>query len=69
MPVSDVTMADMLATLIPIWHGKPETARRVRQRIGAAMTWAVAMGYRPDKPAGDRPRAGARAPARRTEAQ
>ena len=32
---------------------KPETARRVRQRIGALMKWAVAMGYRPDNPAAD----------------
>ena len=53
MPVSDVTTADVLAILTPIWHDKPETARRVRQRIGAVMKWAIAMGYRPDNPAGD----------------
>ena len=53
VPVSDVTTADVLAVLTPIWHDKPETARRVRQRIGAVMKWAVAMGYRPDNPAGD----------------
>ena len=53
VPVSEVTTADVLAILTPIWHDKPETARRVRQRIGAVMKWAVAMGYRPDNPAGD----------------
>ena len=53
VPVSDVTTADVLAILTPIWHDKPEIARRVRQRIGAVMKWAVAMGYRPDNPAGD----------------
>ena len=53
MPVSEVTTADVLAVLTPIWHDKPETARRVRQRIGAVMKWAVAMGHRPDNPAGD----------------
>ena len=53
MPVSEVTTAEVLAILTPIWHDKPETARRVRQRIGAVMKWAVAMGYRPDNPAGD----------------
>ena len=53
VPVSDVTTADVLAILTPIWHDKPETARRVRQRIGAVMKWAIAMGYRPDNPAGD----------------
>ena len=47
MPVSDVTTADVLAILTPIWHDKPETARRVRQRIGAVMKWAVAMGLPP----------------------
>ena len=30
MPVSDVATADALAVLTPIWHDKPETARRVR---------------------------------------
>ena len=53
LPVSEVTTADVLAILTPIWHDKPQTARRVRQRIGAVMKWAVAMGYRPDNPAGD----------------
>ena len=53
LPVSAVTTADVLAILTPIWHDKPQTARRVRQRIGAVMKWAVAMGYRPDNPAGD----------------
>ena len=35
--VSEVTTADALAVLTPIWHDKPETARRVRQRIGAGV--------------------------------
>ena len=43
LPVSAVTTADVLAILTPIWHDRPETARRVRQRIGAVMKWAVAM--------------------------
>ena len=48
-----MTTPDVLAILTPIWHDKPETARRVRQRIGAVMKWAVAMGHRQDNPAGD----------------
>ena len=48
--VSEVTGADILGVLAPIWHEKPETARRVRHRIGAVMQWAVAMEYRPDNP-------------------
>ena len=53
LPVSEVTTADVLTVLTPIWHDKSETARRLRQRIGAVMKWAIAKGYRPDNPAGD----------------
>ena len=53
LPVSAVTTADVLAILTPIWHEKSQTAQRVRQRISAVMKWAIAMGYRPDNPAGD----------------
>ena len=49
--VADVTTADVLAVLTPIWTKKPETARRVRQRIGTIMKWAVAQGWRQDNPA------------------
>ena len=51
--VSTITTADVLAALMPIWHEKPETARRVRQRISTVMLWAVAHGHRPDNPAGE----------------
>ena len=51
--VSDITTSDVMAVLIPIWNTKRETARRVRQRIGAVMKWAVAQGYREDNPAGE----------------
>ena len=48
---SEVTTADVLAVLQPIWLEKPETARRVQQRIGTVMKWAVANGWRVDNPA------------------
>lgn len=32
--------------LIKIWLDKPETARRVRQRVGNILDWAYSMGYR-----------------------
>ena len=51
--ISDIETADVMAVLLPIWAGKRETAKRVRQRIGTIMKWAVAQGYRPDNPAGD----------------
>lgn len=49
--VDQITPADILACLAPIWHQKPETARKVKRRIGAVMAWAVARNHRPDNPA------------------
>ena len=49
--VDEITTEDVIAVLSPIWHAKPTTAKRVRQRIGAVLTWAVAQGLRPDNPA------------------
>ena len=50
MPVSEVSSAEVLETLRRIWHVRPETARRVRQRISAVMDWAIAMQFRTDNP-------------------
>ena len=50
MPVSEVTSADLLEILTPIWHRKASSARRVRQRLRAVLEWAVAMEYRLDNP-------------------
>ncbi len=50
MPVSEVTSANVLEILAPIWHAKAETARRLRQRIRAVLEWAVAMEFRIDNP-------------------
>ena len=52
LPVSDVTPGHVMAILQPIWSGKRETARRVKQRISAICRWAVAQGHRSDDPAG-----------------
>jgi integrase len=49
--VQDVTTADVLAVLTPVWTKKPETARRIRQRIGTVMKWVIAQGWRKDNPA------------------
>ena len=50
MPVSEVTSADLLEILTPLWHRKVATAKRVRQRLRAVLEWAVAMEYRIDNP-------------------
>ena len=50
VPVSEVTSADVLEILTPIWHTKPPTARIVRHRIRAVLEWAIAMDWRTDNP-------------------
>ena len=49
--VGEVTPSDVLRALTPIWLEKEETSRRVRQRIGLVMKWAIAQGWRTDNPA------------------
>jgi integrase len=49
--VPDITPAHVLDVLSPIWSTKPDTARRVRQRIGMVMKWGMAKGWRLDNPA------------------
>ena len=50
MPVSEVTSADLLEILTPIWRRKASSARRVRLRLRAVLEWAVAMEFRIDNP-------------------
>ena len=50
MAVSDVTGADVLEILTPIWHVKAALARNVRWRIRAVLEWTVAMELRTDNP-------------------
>jgi integrase len=44
--VDRIEAADMWAVLGPIWQDKPETARRVRQRMGTVLDFAKAKGWR-----------------------
>ncbi|TCM19039.1 integrase [Novosphingobium sp. PhB165] len=44
--VSEITGPMIREVLMAIWLSKPETARRVRQRIGTVLDWAYASGYR-----------------------
>lgn len=44
--VSEITGPMIRNVLSEIWLAKPETARRVRQRIGTVLDWAYACGYR-----------------------
>ena len=44
--VDRIETSDVLRALSPIWLSKPETARRVRQRISIVLDWAKAAGHR-----------------------
>ena len=51
MRLSAIQPGDVLKVLAPIWTTKPETARRLKQRMKVVFDWAKASGYRP----GDNP--------------
>ena len=51
LPVNEVTTKHVVKILRPIWTTKSETAGRLRGRLEAIFSWAVAMNYRPDNPA------------------
>ena len=44
---------DVLRVLTPIWTSRPETARRVRQRMRTIFRWAMAHGFMETNPAGE----------------
>ena len=49
--VADIDAAEIIDVLSPLWHTMPVTAKRLRQRIGIVLKWAIAQGYRRDNPA------------------
>lgn len=51
MLVQDIEVQDVLRVLDPIWHSKTETAKRVRGRVEAVLSWATVSGHR----SGDNP--------------
>jgi len=48
LKLDEVSSAHIMKVLSPIWLEKPETARRLKQRLGTIMVWAKASGYRSD---------------------
>ncbi|MBP2301963.1 tyrosine-type recombinase/integrase [Azospirillum picis] len=46
MTVDRIGTPEVRDVLLPIWLEKPETARRVRQRIGTVLDWAATKGFR-----------------------
>ena len=53
LSVDRIERVDVLAVLTPIWGTRPETARRVRQRIRAVLRWAWAHGFVTENVAGE----------------
>ena len=52
-PLDRVDRGDVLQVLTPIWTTRPETARRVRQRMRTVFRWAMAHGFMETNPAGE----------------
>lgn len=53
MPIDRIGREHVLRALVPIWTTKPETARRVRQRIRTVFAWAQAHVLIEHNPAGE----------------
>ena len=52
--IDAIASSDVLSVLSPVWTAKPETARRLKQRMRVVFDWAKASGLR----AGDNPTEG-----------
>ena len=52
-PLDRIDRADVLRVLTPVWTTRPETARRVRQRMRTIFRWAMAHGFMETNPAGE----------------
>ena len=44
-PISNITSADILSVLAPIWTEKTDTAKKLKQRLSCIMKWAKAKAY------------------------
>lgn len=44
-PIDQISSPDLLRALSAIWLAKPETARRVKQRLSTVFDWAKAAGF------------------------
>ncbi len=52
-PLDRIDRGDVLRVLTPIWTTRPETARRVRQRMRTVFRWGMAHGFMETNPAGE----------------
>ena len=52
-PLDRIDRGGVLRVLTPIWTTRPETARRVRQRMRTVFLWGMAHGFMETNPAGE----------------
>ena len=52
-PLDRIDRGAVLRVLAPIWTTRPETARRVRQRMRTVFRWGMAHGFMETNPAGE----------------
>ena len=52
-PLDRIDRGAVLRVLTPIWTTRPETARRVRQRMRTVFLWGMAHGFMETNPAGE----------------
>ena len=52
-PIDQLGREDVLRILTPLWTKRPETARRLRQKMRAVFRWAQAHGFIENNPAGE----------------
>ena len=52
-PIDKIGREDVLRILTPLWTKRPETARRLRQKMRAVFRWAQAHGFIENNPAGE----------------
>jgi hypothetical protein len=52
MDVAEITTADVLECVRPIWLDRSTTAKNLRSRIELVLDWSIAHGHRPE---GDNP--------------
>ena len=52
-PLDRIERGNVLRVLTPIWTTRPETARRVRQRMRTVFLWGMAHGFMGTNPAGE----------------
>ena len=50
-PISEVTSADVLKIITPLWHEKGATADKVLSRLSSVMKWSITEGHRTTNPA------------------